>query len=682
MQPGFAIYLDGAPIPAPKDWDEFTTELERDDKARTISEKYRLTLTFTGGAHKHLADLYAAEGYCAESTIEIFQHCADGAPIPVMQGRILLSDCEWDLTACSVEVSVVDDGIGARIHNNRKVPVSPASDRSKNGAPIAAVVPLALRMFDCTDSSEVSGTRRGWDWLQAMGHALAYISDGTIGIVSDWYAALPSAKKIAIAKGAELRTTGYTMPRLEYTFDDLFAEVAKRYNLWMHQERTASGIVIRVEPEDYFTAFDTEAFTMTAIPALKRSIDLDRLYATVMVGSDEAIKELQLAHPLPYIPLMGFTAEGFHFTGICNTDAELDLVGKWSADTNVIQAIVVDDVEDYDDDWILVQYTDGPQTATQGNYLNPGALPSLYNEELLNINVLARYPLPSPVGANYGNNFDDSFLAQKTAFVVPEPLFQNALLSDADGTAYGPVHTMYDNDYIAPGFDPNNVWGNGTPQGQPVSLADSRFTASANAFYTFTVTLRWDITKIRPNYIPALTAWNAAGVRGLVMARAFSAGGVQIGGDQFAAPGPVHYVPGSYTDTFTVHFALQPGEYVQFYTGTMKGPNASFSALPGAGFPYDPNDPVQLGFFGAAVNYKGGAVGTSIVQDGGVLVPAKTPHIILHTFDRACPADRWLRATTTPSDFVGIDGGVLAHVKNLKRNLLTGESTWELISPP
>jgi len=45
-------------------------------------------------------------------------------------------------------------------------------------------------------------------------------------------------------------------------------------------------------------------------------------------------------------------------------------------------------------------------------------------------------------------------------------------------------------------------------------------------------------------------------------------------------------------------------------------------------------------------------------------------------------ATRWVDATTYPSRYVTIDGGVRGHVKNLKRNLLEGTADWEIITTP
>lgn len=692
MQPGFDFYLNGQQFPAPRDFDRFETELARDLNEHIISEKFRLTVTFYGGAYDYLRGLYDADGYCAEVEVEARQRCGDESHI-VLQGIIMLSDCEWNLTRCTVEASVVDRSVGTVLKDNRKVPVSPLADKSKNNASITAVTPLALTMFKAADGTDLVGTRRAFDWYDCIEHALAYISDGTLGVVSDWYAALPDTERLAIANGAELRVSGFHQKRLEYSFDDLFDEVAKRYNLWIHPETSGGSPVLRIEPESYFLPLTTEAFSMFAIPDLKRSIDMDRLYATVRVGNDGAVKEVSTGHPLPYIPMLGFVAEAFHFSGVCNTDEELDLVGDWNADTNAIKDIVEGGVTDYDDDWFLIQYTATTSKPTQGQYFNIGAAPYLYNEALLNSAILARYPLPSAVGANYGTGFDDSFLAQRTyATNAGETSGAQASDVDAIGTNYGPYSMRFDNDYTAPGFDTNNTWGNGTAQGNPVSLADSRFTATGTGYYTFTAFMPWQISRFRPawelhTFFGALLPtpkWRAVGIIRTFSARAYNSGGTPLTGVVTLASAETRYIAGNYNDTFTVSFSLSPGDYVVFYSGWRRGGDEYFSAVPGSGFPYNPNDPDDLGFVGVRFNFQNTlcTVGTSMIQDGGTLTPTQAAPVVLYKFSRACPATRWVDATTYPSRYVTIDGGVRGHVKNLKRNLLEGTADWEIITTP
>lgn len=686
MQAGFSVWLDGQQFPAPTDWDKFTQELERDFDTRTISEKFRLTLTLTGGAHRYMADKYASEGFCAEVAIAIDQQCVGGA-IRVLTGKIILSDCVWTLTACKVECSVVDDGIGACIHSNRKVSVSPLSDRSKNNKPITPVVPLSLTMFKSADGADISGTRRAFDWMAAIGHALAYISDGSVTVTSDWWDGLPDEERIAIAYGAELRTTSFEMPRLDYTFDDLFTEVAKRYNLWMHPTVSGGVVSLRIEPEATFLAMTDEAASMLALPDLKRSIDLDRLYATVRVGSEDAIKNIDGTHPLPYIPLMGFVDEAFHFTGVCNTDAELDLVGKWIADTNAIKAMVEDGDDGFDSKWFIIQYDRGTARATQGTYFNLGAPPYLYNERMINSAVLLRYPLPGPVGANYGATFDDSFLARRTFPTNAGETSQASFNADFPPYTQGPFLMRFDNDYDAPGFDANNTWGNGTVQGSPVSLADSRFTATGTGYYTFTGEMPWRISKFRPKMVligfPPYPAWRAIGIIRTFTAKVYDASNNLLSSVTVDSP-MTRYIPGDYVDTLAVGLSLQPGNYVTFSSGWKRGANALFSAMPGSDFPYNPDDPDNMGFVGAYIDFQNDrcTVGTSMVQDGGVLQPSLAPHIVLHEFDRACPADRWVECRDYPERFVAIDNNVRGHVSHLKRDLLKGTATWTIISPP
>ncbi len=668
------FFLNGQVFNNPKDWDGFSTEFKRDYAKRIISVQYTDRITFTGAAYSYILTTQQTDGYCAEINLRVEEQCGNGPWLVLARGKIIMADCEWNETKCSVQCSVVDNGIGARVDNNKKVPVSPLAINSKNNNSLVPVSPIALTMFKASDGTALTGTRRAFDWFDSLAQALNYITDGTVTITSNWYTNLPDDKRYAIAVAPELRTAGFTVPRISWTFDELFNELSKKHNLWIFPTEDASGNPFLIlEPEDYFLGPGISN-TILNIEDLTRKMDPERLYATVDVGSDEAILELLSANPLPFVVLLGFTRETFHFKGVCNTSASLDLVNKWIIDTNVIYQIAELDNDEYDDKTVIIQYDRTTATATAGNYLFQGATPYLYNEELLSINVLPRFPLPSSVGANYASGFDDSFRAEYADAVAGIEWLTPSL---APTTLY---HVRGSNDFTLPNFDTNNVWGNGTTQGNVVSTADSRFTPTAQGLYVFDIGIHWGIQLTYPDadFTGNYSRYSGASVR--VHADIYNSLNVLIT-TAIAGDTTIQYLVGNYFDTIPFAVSLSVGDYVEFWVSGEAGPLMYNFDL---GAPVGPTPSSASGFYYGKSLYglnTQSYIETTAIVSGGVSVATTPSRTLSFTFSRSMTAVEWMDMINNPQDGVMIDGARFVHALTMKRRI-TGQTTFEMIKQP
>jgi hypothetical protein len=671
----FTHLLNGVAVEEPIGFKDFTEELSRDVRERIIGVKYKATLTFTHKGHAVLEALFDEQGFCASATYEVRQWCG-GVELTVIRGSVILSEAKTNETRCEVECAIADDGIGARVVNNKEIPISPAATKTKNSLTLSPVTAIDISVFDPSANTLVffPDTRRVWDWFDALQHAVAYITDNEATVVSDWYDSLPVYERYCIIDGFELRTHSGSTDRIVWDFKRLFLEMAMKYNLWVGIERATDGSpILRVEPEGYFYS-DSGTIQHTDIQDLVRSCDLDRLWAKVDVGSDTAIKDLGGAgFSLPFLALRGFTKEQFHFTGVCNTSETLDLVNEWIIDTNVIENVLEDGNDEYDDDLFLIQYNPDTLQATPSDYLtNDGNAPWLYNYALQNGLVLGRYDLPSPVGANFAL-LNTSFRAERTATGAPE-----FYTGPASNSSFAIV--QFDNDYTAPNFDPSNSWGNGTAQGNPVSQANSRYTAQAQGYYEFYTTVYWRIVKNVPldagGPIP-LSFYKSIGPR--VQVERYDAANTLIG-TPVTLSFTQEYTPGQYVAQGAVALSLNMGDYVQVrylfaYTGFQQ---QTFFAGPQPG-PFEPSgvtvrlDPTS-------------SIATQFVTGGGFVDGGGQARIILYEYERHVDVGTWVSLTGDPKQQIGISGGPEVmhntHALSAERNIVTGATTWKVIKRP
>ena len=644
-------YLDGTLVSSPADFSEAEQVLRRDFTKRIVAVEYRGSVTFTADGHALLRSLFVQGAGCGIVKYEAYTMCG-GVRILAIRANIIMADCDWNLNRCEVTCSLVDDGIGARISNNVKVPISPTSVVTKNGDPNATVPVVPLEVFNNSGVYQVP-TRTAYDYFACMVHALRYITDDNVTVVSTWYNGLPDDERFAILSGYQLRTGSQVAPedeRVRYTWDELFSEISKKYNLWLYVTRDTLGApVINIEPEadTYLQQVGTSHAWQDN---LEQSIDRDQLWASVKVGSTSGISNREATLPLPFLVLQGFSEEAFQFDGVCNTEVELDLVSQWGICTNLINRVAIGGNDEFDDDPFIVQYNRTNNRATIGNYFSSVAL---YNEALLNINVLNRYPLPSQVGGGFGpvgDNFRASALSFGATVTVPTA-------SITVGTA---VLQLFDDDVNPPNENPNGTW-------DPVL---SRYTVPVQGFYQFRVLHIWEVLT---NTFPLNVVGIKKGAVSRIVFRRFDAFNVLQSSQTFTRRGvldPFQTTPvGKYNHEAIAGFVLNPGDYV----------NVAIAF-----------DTTQQAFGGGVIEMRtrpGTFILTQFVANGGGSITSAdsdAARIVTLQYDRLVDASTWASFTADPRQAVTVapDGSAfrLGHIKEASCKLQTGEASWTLVA--
>ncbi len=672
-------FLDGIQVSEPKGWEDFAEELSRDGEKRIITVKYDTSLTFTHDGYEYLDNVFKATGHCGLVTYEARQDCGDVQYV-CARGVVIVADVRFNIQRCEAEGRIVDDGVGARIINNLGIPISPQANKSKNSVDITPVPLISVRLFLPSDPEpDYLDGRSGWDWYDAIRHAAQYVTDGGITVVSDWYQALPDNERYFITNGYSVRNPALTLVRTSWSFGDLFYELGKKYNLWMSVERLADGSPrLRIEPESYFYSSNVWA-SQNVIPELIRTCDTQRLWAKVSVGGSKSIKETETTLSLPYIPLRAFVEEEFHLKGVCNTDATLDLVNQWVIDTNVIEDILVNATKDYDEDLFLIQYDINTGYATKGDYLNPGNNPYLYNEALQNGKVIERYALPSEVGA-WIDPDDASFkafrvYADNTPVVYDDPI----------GGTTTPFQVQFDVDFdlvagnvVAPGFDTTNNWGNGTPQGNFVSQANSRYTAIGVGYYEFDVYLRWQIlSNLSITNILTPFSDNVRASLEFTLNR-YDSGNNLVSAQTFNTP--YVFQPGLYDVTQNIGTSMNIGDYVEV---------EAFWRLTDAENLVPDNPPAPPGGWPAGINLRMrpfSFIASNFIASGGYVSSGGAGRVVTYEYERAVDLASWVSLTGDPRQRImigaGPTAGTITHFLRARRNVKTGFTEWNVIQDP
>lgn len=677
MESGTLIhYIEGVEVERPKGELDFTEELTRNFDRRIIGPQYPITVTFKGGGYERLRTLFL-EDFCTSVTYTVDFDC--GETYRVVRGIISVADVVWNLNKCEAEVKVRDDGHGARIVNNAKLKVSPTGILTKNGLTLAPIAHKDIELFSSANVSQ--GTSRGYDWLECMSHLVSFITDNEVTVVSDWYDALPDSERYAIFYGREVRVGDGSSLAPSYSFEELWPELWKKYNLWAYVSRSTTGDpVLKIEQEPA-TYTSTTAKSYPDQDDLEQSVDTDRLFVNVEIGSETYIKNEDAVFPLPFLTTFGFTKESWGLSGTCNSDNSFNLVSEFIIDTNVIDDCRVGNNDEYDENIFLIQYTDATDVATMGQYLDPGSDPWLYNEQLLNVNVIARFPLPANIIFPFVSA-DISFLAELFQLGTPFNLYTvNPVVSGAVNTSSF-VQTKYNNDYTAPNHDASNSWGNGTVQGTQVTQVNSRYTAQAQGVFVFHVHDIWSVQR-QVGFSQPFIMNDIYTIR--MRIRRFNAANTLLQTiDEVNVHTQTFNYPGGGSNSISPTFTYEEDEDYTLYMGIGDYVIASTQ--------YEIVSTISVGgvigtnsadaFFSAA----GSTIETTFSPIGGgdIIVNPDEYRATRYHFDRSCPASDWVSLRDNPIDMVRVATDQLsfrnAHVKKATRFIATGETEWELIA--
>lgn len=518
MEGAFTHYLNDQEVDEPKGWADFTQVIERNEELRFIGVKYEGAVTFYNGplgGHDRLRELYN-DSSCQIIAYRVTQEC-QGVQQTAFEASIIIREIDWNINKCTATTTVADNSYGSYIVNNAEITLRPTSTQAKLGTEISPAEEILVGVYDPNAPSGYinvpyvsgqPGSPTMWDWRDAMSHAVRYMSEGVItGISSEWYNNLnPENERYALTSGYLLRNPGvvdaavqYSTERVPlYSFNRLWQNMWKKYDLWSAIETDYNGdVVLRVEPREYFFG-STVAVTHDDQDDLIQGTDLTQLYARVKVGSEVTIKGVAPDASLPFLFLMGFTEEDYHIPISCNTSATLDLITDFIIDSNVIETVLLNaSTEDsYDDDVFMIQYgfidlADPPYFAVKFDYITPGTTPYNYNFGLLNQEVLKRIKLLGAI--QYITQETDGFLAEMNTGPLVYRSYTGTFGLGTFTEPVTPQQHRFNQDFPPRGDDPNNNYGNGTTQGNQVSEANSRYTASQQGLFGFEFQLIWQV---------------------------------------------------------------------------------------------------------------------------------------------------------------------------------------------
>lgn len=373
-------------------------------------EEFQGDLTFYGEDYTYLRTRFFADG-CAVVPI-VLQDCCGLR----LTANLFMNDAVWRPDICKVTCQLVDDSFLSLIDNNKGIKAFINVPRSKNDVAITAVTQtdLLFKAYDTVNNTDTPANRCGVRVYDALRMLIEFMSDGLIGFESDFFftdddPSISRPRIPTLVTGRSARTAA-TDSYPFISFEDLFKDLNRLYNLSFSMERTSSGVIMRIEPKSYFRD-STPVYTIADVSEIEQSADSTTFYSKVTFGSAKVDEYLFFpggASP-PSLPFVQWSQEEYHLGGQCNSDAVLELqLETLITDTNVImrclpygganpQTIVTPPDTSYDDDIFMVVFDTNNETIISPNPINSDLI--YYNGRITNVEVAQRWGdgIPYPI---------------------------------------------------------------------------------------------------------------------------------------------------------------------------------------------------------------------------------------------------------------------------------------------
>ena len=453
--------LDGQSVTEPEGLRDLNHRIYYNEGLNGYLEQIDGQVSFYGSEYTYLRNRFFADG-CSIVNVTI----RNG--LDVYEANIFLNDAEWYPDLNKVECELVDASYLSLIDNNQDIKAYLNVPRSKNDVDISAytVVQTNLTMKEVSNTdTPTPADRYGIRVFDAFRFLIAFMSDGQLGFVSDYFnpetnpAQATQPRNPTLMTGYSVRTGPQVDPDDEewpyISFEELYTDINKIYNITFSIEQIAGVPTIRIEPKGYFRN-NIQTIVLPDSLEVRQSADRDSYYQLVKFGSnDPETKEFDY---YPEEPLQSWRKEEYHLGGQCNTKSTLDLqLRVLITDPNVIMdalpiSVGGQDNDENDEDIFLIVFDGNNETIRNPHPVLANTF--FYNNRLSNLAVANNWGdgVPFPIYQFLGADDNQAKVGNFSTTNLTVCALDNL------GRAFGEFQST-----IYPyGFDPNNniVQGN------------------------------------------------------------------------------------------------------------------------------------------------------------------------------------------------------------------------------
>jgi len=406
-------YLDTTLVTNPEGVRGLTQEITYNDEYKGIFFFMQSDLVFRDDAYDYIFNALRVNGACAQ--IDFLLQIGNDNLTDYFEGVIDVADVtEFNVTTEKCTTPIADNNASSYVTKNAKIKTYINVLTSKNGTAItAATKVVGVDFFTPSTGNYDYLLPFGYPVGDAFRYLVEFMSDGLMTASSPYFDAGGAKQNVMIFNGKSISgTLSSAAPRI--SFFELFQEMDKLYNISYYIDYSGSIPTMVIDKTDNLYSA-TNLYSFTDVKDVKVSFEKEKFYSKLKIGSSTIQEYSGGTFTFPDAIFLGFTEEEYFTLGQCNIDNELDLVSKFIIDSNIIEDMLLNANDSYDEETIIVETT-GTQAYKYPNYL-PSSF--VYNLGLNNFSKAQNWlgSFPNDI-LNYLNNNDNGFDATKNSWVI------------------------------------------------------------------------------------------------------------------------------------------------------------------------------------------------------------------------------------------------------------------------
>lgn len=366
-------FINNMEVEAPINWADFEMTISQDREARILLEEFDEGLRFRGLGFNILRDLIC-NGICSTATFMVWDDCVGEE----YSGLIILAESKF--SDCEVEAKVRNESLFFKLDANKDAEHYLGTAKSPNGTLIDTYPPETF--FNDDTGEEITM----YHLVSAIKHTVAFVSDNSLEFKSSFLES--NFSDLYITNGSRLRSGAQL--GIELTLQKVVDEIFMFFNLWTDIREINGKLTYIVEPYEYF--FKNENLTGECLKVTSFSANEELLFGNISIKSDfDKTPNFPNSYPININSrYLGFKADQSNAWGDLNIARGTDCANTstlsfdldWIRDHNIIQDVIINKKEEYDNDIFLID------KASENEYPKPYTATEYYNERLTNVELL------------------------------------------------------------------------------------------------------------------------------------------------------------------------------------------------------------------------------------------------------------------------------------------------------
>ena len=348
----YKFLLEDIEVVNPDGWDKFELRLKRDDDIAGLLISSTNKFTFKRNGYDAIKSRFDNNyNDKLNATIEVLE---SGSYVEKYKGVIILTDVLFNLEKRTAQTTIEDASFQGAIQSNKNIKAIINSGMTKNGEQVTAITTHTIDFFKANGNYPPTELRRVWLLKDALDFMVRFMTDDVVkGIQSDYLDDTNNFDGYLpyITTGESIRLAGSGAPNI--SFSELITFLQRTHDLTFDFVTVSDEIVMRIEERAFFFQSST-VDTFRDLTDLTLNVDAQKIASHLEVGNNTTADSGNCSLTTRFF---SFQKEDYALRGKGNVDKLIDLKTDFVTDSNVIEDIVNNANDDYDDNIVIVQAT-------------------------------------------------------------------------------------------------------------------------------------------------------------------------------------------------------------------------------------------------------------------------------------------------------------------------------------